>query len=220
MGWLPDQGFLTAPLGHLCRADDHVPAWRSVRRPTPSMRRPGTRCSGRWCNFGGIEYISGVAPLFIHQYAHAWCDYRDQRDRHTNYFTNSIAATRAHQLCCMTLGKSYPVDRPGYVGNYGVGFARRLPGVGGAAGDGPDGWHARAVRRGRIAAVPAGGVFACVAEHARRRWATRCGPAMALSDAFHAQGQLVCGRHPGHRPGDQRADGGEPARPGLCGSSS
>jgi hypothetical protein len=58
--------------------------------------------------FGGIEYISGVAPLFIHQYAHAWCDYRDQRDLHTNYFTNSIAATRAHQLWCLTEGRQFP----------------------------------------------------------------------------------------------------------------
>ena len=57
--------------------------------------------------YGGIDYITGVAPLFIHPYQQAWCDYRDQRDLHANYFTNSIAATRAHQLWCIHLGQKF-----------------------------------------------------------------------------------------------------------------
>jgi hypothetical protein len=106
MGWLPEQGFLkyrwdiyseltTMYLLAIGSPTHPIPAttWDELQRPL--------------VNYGGIEYISGVAPIFIHQYAHAWCDYRDQRDRHTNYFTNSIAATRAHQLFCISL-KSYP----------------------------------------------------------------------------------------------------------------
>ena len=106
MGWLPDQGFLkdrwdiyselmTMYLMAIGSPTHPIPAktWDALQRPL--------------INYGGIDYISGVAPLFIHQYAHAWCDYRDQRDRHANYFTNSIAATRAHQLFCIAL-KSYP----------------------------------------------------------------------------------------------------------------
>ncbi len=107
MGWLPDQGFLQARwdiyaelmtmyLMAIGSPTHAIPAstWDALQRPLIS--------------FGGIEYISGVAPLFIHQYAHAWCDYRDQRDRHANYFSNSIAATRAHQLFCMAEGQKYP----------------------------------------------------------------------------------------------------------------
>ena len=107
MGWLPDQGFLShrwdiyselmtmylMAIGsptHPISPD----TWNALQRPV--------------IDFGGINYISGVAPLFIHQYAHAWCDYRDIRDLHANYFTNSIAATRTHQLWCLTLGRSYP----------------------------------------------------------------------------------------------------------------
>jgi hypothetical protein len=107
MGWLPDQGFLQhrwdiyaelmtmylLAIGSPTHAID-AKTWDALQRPL--------------VQFGGIEYISGVAPLFIHQYAHAWCDYRDLRDRHANYFTNSIAATRTHQLWCMTLGQKYP----------------------------------------------------------------------------------------------------------------
>jgi hypothetical protein len=107
MGWLPDQGFLqyrwdiyaelmTMYLMAIGSPTHPIPpaTWDALQRPV--------------INFGGIEYISGVAPLFIHQYAHAWCDYRDQRDRHANYFSNSIAATRAHQLFCIGLGQKYP----------------------------------------------------------------------------------------------------------------
>ncbi len=106
MGWLPEQGFLdhrwdiyaelmTMYLMAIGSPTHPIPAetWNALQRPL--------------IQYGGIEYISGLAPLFIHQYAHAWCDYRDQRDLHANYFTNSIAATRAHQLWCIRLGQQY-----------------------------------------------------------------------------------------------------------------
>ncbi|MBW4027227.1 MAG: hypothetical protein HIU93_07455 [Acidobacteria bacterium] len=106
MGWLPDQGFLkhrwdiyaelmTMYLMAIGSPTHPIPAetWNALQRPL--------------VQYGGIDYISGVAPIFIHQYAHAWCDYRDQRDLHTNYFTNSIAATRAHQLWCLVLGQKF-----------------------------------------------------------------------------------------------------------------
>ncbi len=107
MGWLPDQGFLknrwdiyseltTMYLLAIGSPTHPVPpeAWDAVQRPVVT--------------YGGIDYISGAAPLFIHQYPQAWCDYRNQRDRHANYFTNSIAATRAHQLWCLVQGQKYP----------------------------------------------------------------------------------------------------------------
>jgi hypothetical protein len=107
MGWLPDQGFLknrwdiyseltTMYLLAIGSPTHPVPpeAWDAVQRPVVS--------------YGGIDYISGAAPLFIHQYPHAWCDYRNLRDRHANYFTNSIAATRAHQLWCLVQGQKFP----------------------------------------------------------------------------------------------------------------
>lgn len=107
MGWKPEDGFIQyrwdtyselmtmylmaigSPAHPLSPA-----SWDAIKRPVIS--------------FGGIEYISGNAPVFIHQYAHAWCDFRGMRDRYANYFTNSIKATRAHQLFCLTLGRRFP----------------------------------------------------------------------------------------------------------------
>jgi hypothetical protein len=58
-------------------------------------------------HYDGFHYVSASDPLFVHQYSHAWFDFRNKRDRYANYFTNSITATRAHQAFCLSLGKPY-----------------------------------------------------------------------------------------------------------------
>ncbi|HKE30776.1 MAG TPA: glucoamylase family protein, partial [Candidatus Angelobacter sp.] len=58
--------------------------------------------------FKRIKYISGAAPLFIHQYSHAWFDFRNKRDAYANYFENSVKATRAHKLFCLSLAGQFP----------------------------------------------------------------------------------------------------------------
>jgi hypothetical protein len=58
-------------------------------------------------NYQGIQYISGNDPLFTHQYSHAWFDFRNQQDKHTDYFLNSIKATRAHKLFCLSLKNQF-----------------------------------------------------------------------------------------------------------------
>jgi len=60
--------------------------------------------------YAGLEYISGADPLFVHQYSHAWFDFRNKRDKYADYFANSIVATRAHQRFCLDLGKPYSLD--------------------------------------------------------------------------------------------------------------
>ncbi len=50
-------------------------------------------------------FVSG-GPLFTHQYAHAWVDFRHQQDgdpSYLNYFRNSIIATYAHRDFCISL---------------------------------------------------------------------------------------------------------------------
>ena len=59
-------------------------------------------------HYDGIEYISGNDPLFTHQYSHAWFDFRARRDRYADYFENSIRATRAHKLFCLSLHDRFP----------------------------------------------------------------------------------------------------------------
>ncbi len=53
-----------------------------------------------WNEYRGIRYIGSVSPLFIHQYSHAWIDFRNRQERRPpflNYFDNSVNATRAQQ---------------------------------------------------------------------------------------------------------------------------
>jgi hypothetical protein len=57
--------------------------------------------------YAGFDYIGAADPLFVHQYSHAWFDFRQQRDKYADYFANSILATRAHQAFCLNLGKPY-----------------------------------------------------------------------------------------------------------------
>jgi hypothetical protein len=107
MGWTPENGFikyrwdiyaelLTMYLMAVGSPTYPIPAavWNKVKRPE--------------MDFGGIRYITGDAPLFIHQYPQAWCDFRNVRDQHANYFSNSVAATRAHHIWCMLQHGQFP----------------------------------------------------------------------------------------------------------------
>jgi hypothetical protein len=60
--------------------------------------------------YDGFKYISAADPLFVHQYSHAWFDFRRKRDKYADYFANSILATRAHEAFCLDLGKPYSLD--------------------------------------------------------------------------------------------------------------
>jgi hypothetical protein len=58
--------------------------------------------------FEGYNYISQADPLFVHQYSHAWFDFRNVHDQYANYFENSAVATYAHKLFCLSLRWRYP----------------------------------------------------------------------------------------------------------------
>lgn len=60
--------------------------------------------------YSGFSYIGAADPLFVHQYSHAWFDFRNKRDRHADYFTNSVIATRAHQAFCLSLHRPYSLN--------------------------------------------------------------------------------------------------------------
>lgn len=108
MGWHPETGFIKArwnmysELMAMCLMAIGSPTHPVAASMWDKIARPRF-------NYGGIDYISNAhAPLFIHQYAHAWVDFRGQRDQYANYFTNSIKATRAHQLWCLVEGQKFP----------------------------------------------------------------------------------------------------------------
>jgi hypothetical protein len=43
-----------------------------------------------------------------HQYSHAWFDFRGKRDKYADYFENSVKATKAHKLFCLSLRDKFP----------------------------------------------------------------------------------------------------------------
>ena len=42
--------------------------------------------------FEGKRFMS-VPPLFVHQFSHAWIDFKGKRDKYADYWTNSVLAT-------------------------------------------------------------------------------------------------------------------------------
>lgn len=107
MGWHPESGFLDARWEHYCElmmiyllaigSPAHpVPAetWSAWKRPT--------------ITYQGISFISGNDPIFTHQYSQAWYDFRKKKDAYTNYFENSVLATKAHKLFCLSLKEKFP----------------------------------------------------------------------------------------------------------------
>jgi hypothetical protein len=68
-----------------------------------------------WADFHGYEHV-GFAPLFGHQYSHAWIDFRGIRDAYMrekgiDYFENSRRATYAQ--------RAYAIANPGGWTGYG-----------------------------------------------------------------------------------------------------
>jgi len=112
MGWTPEKNFLTARwdtyselmmiyLLAIGSATNPVPAsaWDAFARPT--------------LTYQGLTYITNLtAPLFIHQYSHAWFDFRNKQDKYCNYFNNSVTATQAHKLYCLSLQAQFKDYQP------------------------------------------------------------------------------------------------------------
>src|SRR5207247_1888433 len=46
--------------------------------------------------------------IFTHQYSQAWFDFRNKRDAYADYFENSVKATKAHKLFCLSLRDRFP----------------------------------------------------------------------------------------------------------------
>jgi len=109
-GWKPETGFLDSRWTDYSEETMlYLLAIGSPTRPIPKEAWYAWRRD--WVEFDGYRYVASAAPLFIHQYSHAWVDYRGRRDRRpsgVDYFENSVKATRAHRAFCMKLAKEFP----------------------------------------------------------------------------------------------------------------
>jgi hypothetical protein len=66
--------------------------------------------------YEGQSYFTTIGvPLFMHQYSHAWVDFRNRRETRgdrIDYFQNSVAATLAHRAFCINLRHDFPAFGP------------------------------------------------------------------------------------------------------------
>ena len=78
-------------------------------------------------DYEGIFFIDAGAPLFVHQYSHAWFDFRhvrDTEDPSADLFLNSAVATEVHKQFCVDISsafKSYSADVWGITASDGEG---------------------------------------------------------------------------------------------------
>jgi hypothetical protein len=106
MGWHPESGFLKARWEHYCELMMiYLLGIGSMTHPVPA---------GTWnawtrpkITYQGLTYISGNDPIFTHQYSQAWFDFRNKKDAYANYFDNSVTATKAHKLFCLSLASKF-----------------------------------------------------------------------------------------------------------------
>ncbi|MBI5595997.1 MAG: hypothetical protein HY928_07905 [Elusimicrobia bacterium] len=178
MGWYPDKGFIPSrwdtysegPLLYILgvAAKKGLPpaAWKSWKRD--------------WMTYAGIRYLNPGTPLFTHQYPQAWADLRGRKDEDgTDYFENSVLATRAHKRFCLDNG-----------------YAEDLWGV--TASDGPKGYVAwggppkhpdidgtvvPAAAGGSLMFAP--GITVPVLEAMKERFGARVWGPYGFVDAFH-----------------------------------
>ena len=107
MGWTPERGFIRS------RWDSYSELMMvyllGMGAATPGMNRQNWDSWTRpYFEFNGVRYVGSHAPLFVHQYSHAWFDFRGKRDTYADYFTNSVVATKVHKLWCLELSREYP----------------------------------------------------------------------------------------------------------------
>ncbi|MBI2925653.1 MAG: hypothetical protein HYY24_08110 [Verrucomicrobia bacterium] len=106
-GWKPESGFLKSSWDHYC---EHLLLYLlAIGSPThPIPAETWDAWTRPVHEYDGLRFISSKDPLFIHQFSHAWFDFRGQRDRHADYFENSVRATQAHRRFCLRLRERFP----------------------------------------------------------------------------------------------------------------
>jgi hypothetical protein len=127
-GWKPGSGFLARHWEGYCEA--LLLYTLGLGSPTHALTDasyPAWTASYRWEDVGGIDFLYG-GPLFVHQFSHAWIDFRGIRDtfmqeKQSDYFENSRRATQVQ--------RNYAIHNPRGFTGYGE------DSWGLSAGDGP-----------------------------------------------------------------------------------
>lgn len=109
MGWKPETGFLDSRWDHYCEL--MILYLFAIGSPTMPIPAEAWRAWSRpEMVFQDYKYVSGPDPLFVHQYSHAWVDFRGWREEPSkiDWWKNSVLATRAHRAFCLSLRDEFP----------------------------------------------------------------------------------------------------------------
>jgi hypothetical protein len=114
-GWKPETGFLKPRWDTY--SEDTILYLLAIGSPTHPISPASWQALWRdRYRYQGYAYFTTIGvPLFMHQYAHAWVDYRDRRETggdRIDYFENSIKATLAHRAFCINLAHDFPAYGP------------------------------------------------------------------------------------------------------------
>ncbi len=98
-GWRPENGFI--PHRWEDYSEDKILYLLAIGSPThPISPQSWYAWARTWREYGNYKYLAAVSPLFIHQFSHAWVDFRGRRERrppYVDYYDNSVNATRAQR---------------------------------------------------------------------------------------------------------------------------
>lgn len=112
-GWRPETGFIKSRWDTY--SEHLILQLLAIGSPThPVTPRAWLAWSRKRITYAGYTYLN-AGPLFTHQFTQAWADLRDARESwypFTNYFANSVAATRAHRQFCIDLASEFKAYGP------------------------------------------------------------------------------------------------------------
>lgn len=108
-GWRPENGFIKNRWDTYCEL--MILYVLAIGSPTyPISKASWYAWTRPLITYAGRTYITG-GPLFIHQYSHAWIDFRGRKEKQspfTDFFKNSVDAIYAHRAFCVDLAKDFP----------------------------------------------------------------------------------------------------------------
>jgi hypothetical protein len=108
-GWRPENGFIKNRWDTYCEL--MILYVLAIGSPTyPISKASWYTWTRPLITYAGRTYITG-GPLFIHQYSHAWIDFRGRKEKQspfTDFFKNSVDAVYAHRAFCVDLAKDFP----------------------------------------------------------------------------------------------------------------
>jgi len=109
-GWKPETGFLR-PRWDTFSEDLILYLLAIGSRTHPISPRSWYALWRDRYRYEGYSYFTSIGvPLFMHQYAHAWIDFRHRRENRgdrIDYFQNSVNATLAHRAFCINLAPEF-----------------------------------------------------------------------------------------------------------------